>query len=185
MLVGYARISTPEQNLDLQRDALKKCGCERTFTDVASGARTERQGLIEALDFLRSGDTLVVWKLDRLGRSLPHLIETVNALAVRQVGFRSLQEAIDTTTAGGKLIFHVFGALAEFERDLVRDRTRAGLSAAHEDIKAGGPESWMSGRSHWPNHCTATPGIRLTRFAPRCTFRRPRCTGISARTSDR
>lgn len=108
MLVGYARVSTPEQNLDLQQDALETAGCERIFTDIASDARTERQGLLEALDFLRAGDTLVVWKLDRLGRSLPHLIETVNALAVRQVGFRSMQEAIDTTTTGGTLIFHVF-----------------------------------------------------------------------------
>src|SRR3954464_15094242 len=116
MLVGYARVSTEDQNLDLQRDALAEAGCERTFTDVASGAKDDRAGLAEALGFLRPGDTLVVWKLDRLGRSLKHLIGTVTALQGRQVGFRSLRESIDTTTSGGKLVFHVFGALAEFER---------------------------------------------------------------------
>src|SRR5512135_78890 len=127
MLVGYARVSTEDQNLDLQRDALTEAGCERIFTDVASGAKDDRTGLAEALAFLRPGDTLVVWKLDRLGRSLKHLIETVTTLQAHQVGFRSLQESIDTTTSGGKLIFHVFGALAEFERDLIRERTQAGL----------------------------------------------------------
>src|SRR3954469_11801729 len=130
MLVGYARVSTADQNLDLQQDALRKAGCEKLFTDVASGAKDERTGLAEALAFLRPGDTLVVWKLDRLGRSLKHLIETVTVLQARKVGFRSLQESIDTTTSGGKLIFHVFGALAEFERDLIRERTQAGLQAA-------------------------------------------------------
>src|SRR5512143_35661 len=110
MLVGYARVSTEDQNLDLQKDALQKAGCGKLFTDVASGAKDERAGLAEAIAFLRPGDTLVVWKLDRLGRSLQHLIETVTALQARKVGFRSLQESIDTTTSGGKLIFHVFGA---------------------------------------------------------------------------
>lgn len=138
MLVGYARVSTAEQSLHLQQDALTAAGCERLFTDVASGARTERSGLDEALAFLRPGDTLVVWKLDRLGRSLRHLIELVNALHEREVGFRSLQEAIDTTTPGGKLVFHVFGALAEFERDLIRERTRAGLTAARVRGRKGG-----------------------------------------------
>src|SRR3954451_23853672 len=109
MLVGYARVSTGEQNLDLQRDALKRAGSKKIFTDVASGAKDERAGLAEALAFLRPGGTLVVWKLDRLGRSLKHLIETVTALQGRKVRFRSLQESIDTTTSGGKLIFHVFG----------------------------------------------------------------------------
>src|SRR5262249_7468620 len=129
MLVGYARVSTGDQNLDLQRDALKRAGCKKIFTDVASGAKDERGGLGEAIAYLRPGDTLAVWKLDRLGRSLKHLIETVTNLQVRKVGFRSLQESIDTTTSGGKLIFHVFGALAEFERDLLRERTQAGLRA--------------------------------------------------------
>ena len=138
MLVGYARVSTEDQNLDLQRDALAEAGCERTFTDVASGAKDDRAGLAEALGFLRPGDTLVVWKLDRLGRSLKHLIGTVTALQGRQVGFRSLRESIDTTTSGGKLVFHVFGALAEFERDLIGERTQAGLQAARARGRRGG-----------------------------------------------
>src|SRR5262245_26157925 len=117
MLVGYARVSTQEQTLALQQDALKTIGCERIFTDTASGAQIDRLGLDEALRFVRSGDTLVVWRLDRLGRSLKHLIETIGLLQERGIGFRSIQENIDTTTPGGKLIFHVFGALAEFERD--------------------------------------------------------------------
>src|SRR5437763_7534798 len=138
MLVGYARVSTGDQNLDLQKDALRKAGCEKLFTDVASGAQDDRAGLAEAIAFLRPGDTLVVWKLDRLGRSLRHLIETITALQARKVGFRSLQESIDTTTSGGELIFHVFGALAEFERDLIRERTRAGLQAARARGRQGG-----------------------------------------------
>ena len=138
MLVGYARVSTQDQTLSLQQDALQQAGCDRTFTDTASGARTERRGLEEALAFLREGDTLVVWKLDRLGRSLKQLIETISHLQARGIGFRSLTENIDTTTSGGKLIFHVFGALAEFERDLIRERTRAGLQAARARGRRGG-----------------------------------------------
>ena len=138
MLVGYARVSTTDQNLDLQKDALQAAGCERLFTDTASGAKSERPGLAQALKECRPGDTLVVWKLDRLGRSLPHLVETVRDLVARGVGFKSLQENIDTTTSGGKLIFHIFASLAEFERDLIRDRTNAGLSAARARGKKGG-----------------------------------------------
>jgi DNA invertase Pin-like site-specific DNA recombinase len=145
-LVGYARVSTPEQSLDLQRDALVKAGCERVFEDVASGAQAERPGLAAALAFLRPGDTLAVWKLDRLGRSLPHLIEAVTALRERQIGFRSLQESLDTTTSGGKLVFHVFAALAEFERDLIRERTRAGLAAARARGRRGGRPRVMDAR---------------------------------------
>jgi DNA invertase Pin-like site-specific DNA recombinase len=130
MLIGYARISTIDQTLALQQDALTVAGCEQLYTDTVSGSVTERPGLTQALSHLRPGDTLVVWRLDRLGRSLPHLIETVAQLQQRGVGFRSLQEQIDTTTSGGKLVFHVFGALAEFERDLIRERTHAGLAAA-------------------------------------------------------
>jgi DNA invertase Pin-like site-specific DNA recombinase len=130
MLIGYARVSTLDQTLALQEDALQAAGCEQLYTDTASGALTDRPGLTQALSHLRPGDTLVVWRLDRLGRSLKHLIETVTALSDRGVGFRSLQEQIDTTTSGGKLIFHVFGALAEFERDIIRERTHAGLAAA-------------------------------------------------------
>lgn len=138
MLIGYARVSTQDQTLDLQRDALTKAGCSKIFTDTVSGAATERPGLSEALQFVRDGDILVVWKLDRLGRSLKHLIETVMALNERGIGFRSITESIDTTTPGGKLIFHVFGALAEFERELIRERTQAGLSAARARGRHGG-----------------------------------------------
>lgn len=138
MLIGYARVSTGDQTLDLQTDALTAAGCDRIFTDTLSGAKSDRPGLEEALDYVRSGDTLVVWRLDRLGRSLQHLIETVTQLEQRGIGFRSLTESIDTTTSGGKLIFHVFGALAEFERDLIRERTNAGLAAARARGRVGG-----------------------------------------------
>lgn len=138
MLVGYARVSTQEQTLALQQDALKTIGCEHIFTDTASGAITDRPGIDEALRFVRTGDTLVVWRLDRLGRSLKHLIEIISQLQERGIGFKSIQESIDTTTSGGKLIFHVFGALAEFERDLIRERTQAGLAAARARGRRGG-----------------------------------------------
>lgn len=137
-LVGYARISTTEQTTDLQRDALERCGCTRVFTDQASGAATSRPQLDACLDYLRPGDTLVVWRLDRLGRSLRHLIETVKQLEADGIGFRSLRESIDTTTPGGRLVFHIFGALAEFERDLIRERTQAGLAAARARGRTGG-----------------------------------------------
>jgi DNA invertase Pin-like site-specific DNA recombinase len=137
-LVGYARVSTFEQTLALQRDALLQAGCGRIFTDTISGVKVERLGLAEALSFLRAGDTLVVWRLDRLGRSLTHLIETIATLHARGVDFRSLGESIDTTTSSGKLIFHVFGALAECERDLIRERTLAGLHAARARGRRGG-----------------------------------------------
>ena len=138
MLIGYARVSTTDQNVALQTDELKKVGCEKIFRDKVSGAKTERPGLQEALDFLRKGDSLVVWRLDRLGRSLKHLLETVSLLEERGIGFRSLQESIDTTTSGGRLIFHIFGALAEFERNLIRERTMAGLKAARARGRVGG-----------------------------------------------
>jgi DNA invertase Pin-like site-specific DNA recombinase len=138
MLIGYARVSTHDQTLDLQRDALNKAGCERIFTDTVSGTKEERKGLREALSHLRRGDTLVVWRLDRLGRSLRHLIDTVTELNAKGVGFKSLQENIDTTTSGGKLVFHIFGALAEFEREIIRERTQAGLTSARSRGKVGG-----------------------------------------------
>ena len=138
MVIGYARVSTVEQNLDLQLDSLKGAGCERVFQDHISGGAVERPGLAEALKVVRAGDTLVVWRLDRLGRSLKHLIETVGALEADGVGFRSITESIDTTTSGGKLVFHLFGALAEFERELIRERTKAGLAAARARGKVGG-----------------------------------------------
>lgn len=146
MRIGYARVSTADQNPDLQEDALQKAGCEKIFRDVASGAVDSRRGLAEAIDYARDGDTLVVWKLDRLGRSLKHLIETVNGLAARKIGFQSLRESMDTTTSGGKLIFHVFGALAEFERELIRERTQAGLRAARARGRNGGRPAKMDAR---------------------------------------
>ena len=138
MLIGYARVSTADQTLDLQKDALQQAGCSKIFTDTASGAKAERTGLDEALNYIRQGDTLVVWRLDRLGRSLNHLIETITGLNNRHIGFKSITENIDTTTSGGKLIFHIFGALAEFERDIIRERTQAGLHAARARGRLGG-----------------------------------------------
>jgi DNA invertase Pin-like site-specific DNA recombinase len=138
MLIGYARVSTQDQTLALQKDALEKIGCKKIFTDTESGTKAERKGLDEALEYVREGDTLVVWRLDRLGRSLKHLIETITELNNRKIGFKSIQENIDTTTSGGKLIFHIFGALAEFERDIIRERTNAGLQAARARGRKGG-----------------------------------------------
>ena len=138
MLIGYARVSTVDQTLDLQKDALQQAGCTKIFTDTASGAKAERAGFDEALNYVRAGDTLVVWRLDRLGRSLKHLIETITTLNKREIGFKSITESIDTTTSGGKLIFHIFGALAEFERDIIRERTQAGLTAARARGRRGG-----------------------------------------------
>ncbi len=138
MLIGYARVSTADQYLRMQEDALKSAGCEKIHTDIASGVKAARPGLQAALSHLRKGDTLVVWKLDRLGRSLAHLIQTVKALSEKDIGFKSLQENIDTTTSGGQLIFHIFGALAEFERELIKERTQAGLKAARIRGRLGG-----------------------------------------------
>ena len=139
MYIGYARVSTDDQNLAPQEDALKEAGCERIFHDKISGAKSERPGLTEALDYLRDGeDVLVVWRLDRLGRSLKDLIELVNQLEERKIGFKSLQDPVDTTSPGGMLVFHIFGALAEFERNLIRERTKAGLAAARARGKKGG-----------------------------------------------
>lgn len=140
MLIGYARVSTNEQNLDLQIDALKKAGCseKNIYTDKITGTKAERVGLQQAFSHLREGDTFVVWRLDRLGRSLRHLIETVTGLAEQGIGFKSITENIDTSTPTGNLVFHIFGALAEFERNLIQERTLAGLEAARSRGKLGG-----------------------------------------------
>jgi len=143
-LLGYARVSTLEQDPALQHDALAAADCVRVFTDQASGALDERVELARVLDHARAGDTVVVWRLDRLGRSLRHLVDTITELEHRGVGFRSLSESIDTTTPGGKLVFHIFAALAEFERDLIRERTRAGLEAARARGRNGGRPSVMT-----------------------------------------
>ncbi len=146
MKIGYARVSTVDQNLNLQTDTLEKAGCEKIFSDTASGSLDSRKGLSDALEFCRAGDSLIVWKLDRLGRSLKHLIETVNQLQAKGIGFISLQESVDTTTSGGKLVFHVFGALAEFERELIRERTKAGLAAARSRGRLGGRPRKLSSK---------------------------------------
>ncbi len=138
MLIGYARISTVDQNFDLQLDALDKAGCEKIFKDTASGSLSNRKVLAETLEYLRSGDTLVVWRLDRLGRSLKKLIELTNVLNERAVGFKSVVESIDTTTPTGQFFFHITGAFAELERNLIRERTRAGLEAARARGRKGG-----------------------------------------------
>ena len=144
MQIGYARVSTQDQNPELQLDALKEAGCEKVFVEKASGAQRERPELQAALEFVRSGDMLVVWKLDRLARSLKQLIETVESLEERGIGFRSLTEAIDTTTSGGRLVFHIFGALAEFERSIIRERTMAGLASARARGRLGGRPRGLS-----------------------------------------
>jgi DNA invertase Pin-like site-specific DNA recombinase len=138
MLIGYARVSTDDQNLDLQNDALQQAGCDKIYIDKLSGANADRPGLTTALEVLRADDILVIWRLDRLGRSLKDLIHLVELLEQRGAALKSLQENIDTTTIGGRLVFHLFGALAEFERNLIRERTQAGLSAARARGKMGG-----------------------------------------------
>lgn len=138
MRIGYARVSSVDQNLELQLDALEAEGCDRIFEDRLSGAVAQRPGLVEAVSHLRTGDTLVVWRLDRLGRSLRHLIEVVGDLEERGIGLKSLHEAIDTSSSTGRLVFQMFGALAEFERNLIRERTQAGLQASRARGRIGG-----------------------------------------------
>jgi DNA invertase Pin-like site-specific DNA recombinase len=166
----------------LQQDALKKAECSKIFTDAASGAKAERKGLEEALHYVRSGDTLVVWRLDRLGRSLPHLITTLTALEERGIGFKSLTENIDTTTSGGKLIFHIFGALAEFERNLIRERTQAGLTAARARGRKGGRPKALIGKQR--SIALDLYEKRHPIFAGRSRSPKPRCTGISSPTKE-
>jgi DNA invertase Pin-like site-specific DNA recombinase len=174
MLIGYERVSTDDQNLNLQHDALKEAGCNRIFSDKMSGTKADRPGLKEAFDYVRAGDTLVVWRLDRLGRSLKDLIALVEELERRQIGFRSLQESIDTTTSGGKLIFHLFSALAEFERNLIRERTQAGLQAARARGRTGGrrqkltPQQIEIGRS-----LAADPTHSVTSICDHLNISRP------------
>lgn len=136
--IGYARVSTIEQDTILQIKALKEFGCDIIYEDKISGTKIDRPELSKALSYLREGDTLIVWKLDRLGRSIKHLIEIVNNLENRKISFKSLTENIDTTTSSGKFIFHLFGALAQFEKDLIQERTKAGLKAARDQGRIGG-----------------------------------------------
>jgi len=138
MLIGYARVSTAEQKLDPQIETLSAEGCEKIFSDVASGVKTQRPGLDEAITYCRPDDILVVWKLDRMGRSMSHLITTIKQLEKKKIGFQSITEKIDTTSPGGRLVFHLFGALAEFEHALIRERVQAGLKSARARGKKGG-----------------------------------------------
>jgi DNA invertase Pin-like site-specific DNA recombinase len=138
MNIGYARVSTLDQNLDLQIDALEKANCNRIFQEKVTGAKLERQKLLEAIDYARPNDVIVVWKLDRLGRSLKDLFTIMSDLGSRQIGLKSLHENIDTTTPTGKLVFHIFASLAEFEKDIIRERTNAGLTAARARGRSGG-----------------------------------------------
>lgn len=168
MLVGYARVSSQDQSPALQLDALKAAGCERVFAEKASGAQRDRPALSAALSYMREGDSLVVWKLDRLARSLPQLIETVARLDDAGVGLLSLTEAIDTSTAGGKLIFHIFGALAEFERSVIRERTRAGLKAARDRGRKGGrPPALSAADLAAAKAMLSDPAITVTEIAKR------------------
>lgn len=168
MLLGYARVSTSDQTPRLQTDALEQAGCGRIFSDVASGARADRAALREALDYARPGDTLVVWRLDRLARSLPQLIATIEQLEGRGIGFRSLTEAIDTTTSGGRLVFHLFGALAEFERAIIRERTRAGIrAAAARGRKGGRPKALSEADRSVAATLLGNPGISVREVARR------------------
>ena len=144
MRVGYARVSTLDQSLNLQEDALRQAGCGKIFTDTASGVRTDRPGLDDLLNYLRPGDTLVVWKLDRLGRSLPHLVELVGQLSKRGVALRSVKEKIDTESAAGRMFLNIMASLAQFERELIQERTKAGLAAARARGRLGGRKPILS-----------------------------------------
>lgn len=144
MLIGYARVSTQDQNLDLQRDALVKAGCEKLFEDKVSGTRADRPGLIKAMELLREGDTLVIWKLDRLGRSAKQLVDLISELQLKSIQFKSITDAIDTGTTSGRFFFHVMACLAEMERELTVERTRAGLEAARQLGRKGGRKRQMT-----------------------------------------
>ena len=144
MLIGYARVSTQDQNLDLQCDALEKAGCKKLFEDKASGTRTDRPGFIKAMEILREGDTLVVWKLDRLGRSVKQLVDLISELHKKGIQFKSVTDAIDTGTTSGRIFFHVMASLAEMERELTVERTRAGLEAARRLGRKGGRKRQMT-----------------------------------------
>lgn len=144
MKIGYARISTKDQKLDLQIDALKKAGCEKVYHDQVSGAKANRPALNQMLEHLRKGDVVIIWKLDRLGRSLKHLVELVSDFMERGIGLLSLNDPVDTTTAHGRLVFNIFASLAEFERELIRERTKAGLEAARARGRKGGRPSGLS-----------------------------------------
>lgn len=167
-LIGYARVSTDDQNLDLQRDALQKAGCQVIYEETASGKNATREELAQCRKALRSGDTLVVWRLDRLGRSLPDLVSIIGELEVEEIGFQSITENIETGSAAGKLIFHVFAALAEFERNLIRERTKAGLAAARARGRKGGRKPALTDRAvNEIKQLLKNPNIEVTEVAKR------------------
>lgn len=178
MNIGYARTSTTDQNIDLQIEELKKAGCEKIFTDQESGLKEDRKGLADAIAFCREGDVMVVWKLDRAGRSLRHLIEIVTSLKDRGIGFRCLTQNLDTTTPTGMLIFHVFGAMAEFERSLIAERTALGREAARARGRLGGRPKVMDAsksgvaRQLYDGKKTSVPEICSTLGISRSTFYR-------------
>jgi|SRR5690625_585577 len=166
--VGYARVSTDDQQLDLQHDALQKVGCELIYSELASGKNAERRELAQCLKALRPGDILVVWRLDRLGRSLTDLVRIITELELRGIGFESLMEKIDTTQATGKLVFHIFAALAEFERNLIRERTQAGLDAARARGRKGGrPRKLNDKQIREIQRLMSDPEIPVTQIAER------------------
>lgn len=163
MRIGYMRVSTHEQKLDLQADALSAANCTKIFSDKASGAKAERPGLLEALEYLREGDTLVVWRLDRLARSFKQLVQIVSDLQDRKIGFVCLQESINTETSSGQLVFGIFASLAAFERELIRERTRAGLAAARKrGISTGRPKSLTDKQEELAKVLYADPNISVT-----------------------
>jgi DNA invertase Pin-like site-specific DNA recombinase len=166
MKAGYARVSTKDQTVDLQVDALKKAGCTKVYTEVMNGSSAERPVLSKVLEHLRAGDVLVIWKLDRLGRSLKHLIDVVNELMTRKIGLKSLNDPIDTTTPQGRLIFNLFASLSEFERDVIRERTQAGLSAARARGRNGGRPKGVP-RSAEPTACAAETLYREGKLSTR------------------
>lgn len=166
MIIGYARVSTTDQDTSLQLDALKNACVERIYQESRSGASKERPELTKCLDVMRAGDTLVVWRLDRLGRSLKDLVEIISDLEEKGIGFRSLTEAIDTTSAGGKLVFHIFAALSEFERSLIQERTRAGLAAARARGRKGGrPRALSKAQTQKARAMLSDPMITKTEVA--------------------
>ncbi len=155
MKIGYARVSTEEQKADLQFDALKSAGCDEIYSDKMSGAKFDRPGLNEMLKFARAGDTIIVWKLDRLGRSLKDLVATIQEFIAKGIHFKSLHENIDTTSPSGKLIFHIFASLAEFERDIIKERTNAGLQAARARGRLGGRPKGLSPQAEATSYAAA------------------------------
>lgn len=166
MLIGYARVSTPEQDLTPQLEALVVAGCERTFSDKASGAKADRAGLADALSHARAGDVLVVWKLDRLGRTMKGLIDLSAELATREIGLRSITDGIDTAGTAGKLVFHIMAAMAEMERDLVRERTTAALIIARREGRVGGRKTVMTPRRIEAARKLLASGMAAREIAP-------------------